>query len=130
MNYIPEIAKMLGVEIGEEFNILSNNFNLAFGPWKLVENNLVNSQKDSNNAIIGHLITGRYTIQKLPWKPKHGDIFYYVNELGNIEWYKMSSHSAEYYFYNANNCFKTSEEITLDIIARVLKEMKGPYDEK
>lgn len=73
-NLIPEIAKMLGVEIGEEFKVDRYEYNgLTF---KFAENMLM-SRSDLKGAewgityvILSELLGGDAEIVKLPWKPK------------------------------------------------------------
>lgn len=72
-NYMPEIAKMLGVEVGEIFKMTNYNSLYRFterglefkgtAGWCLSER-------------IEWLLTGRNEILKLPWQPKKGEKFY------------------------------------------------------
>lgn len=69
-NLIPEIAKMLGVELGEEFQIkdfdgLTYKFNLD-GLSATRDNRTYIS---AANALAA-LVSGKLEITKLPWKPK------------------------------------------------------------
>lgn len=70
-NYMPEVAKMLGVAIGEEFDVLNeNDEKVAYNPYKVTDNGIEDCEGDvANNSLIGLLI-GEYTLQKRPWKPK------------------------------------------------------------
>lgn len=75
-NLIPEIARMLGVELGEEFQIknfdgLTYKFNLD-GLSATPDNRTYVS---AANALVA-LVIGKLEITKLPWKPKKGDTFY------------------------------------------------------
>lgn len=74
-NHMADIAKMLGVELGEEFNI--NNTNTLYkitdiGLWYKAGNIWYGMSSD---ALID-LIKGDWEIQKIPWKPKDGDRYY------------------------------------------------------
>lgn len=77
-NLLPEIAKMLGVELGEEFKIKGYD-GLTY---KLTDNGLelttVDGQKTKwfDNGALNSLLKGKMEIVKLPWKPKEGDVFY------------------------------------------------------
>ena len=65
-NLIPQIAKMLGVEIGEEFGIGGGIY--KFNEYDFV---WVNSGKeDLARNVFYSLLKNEYTIQKLPQKPK------------------------------------------------------------
>ncbi len=83
-NLIPEICKMLGVELGEEFKVNLNGWN--------------NTYRFNNNGLYGRtqtekwiaypelfclLTTGNAEITKLPWKPKKGDTYFTFELLGD-----------------------------------------------
>lgn len=79
-NLIPKIAKMLGVEIGEEFKVDRYEYNgLTF---KFAENMLM-SRSDLKGAewgityvILSELLGGDAEIVKIPWKPKEEEHYY------------------------------------------------------
>lgn len=77
-NLIPEICKMLGVELGEEFKIKGREGAI----YKFIVDGLLVSDDDAEKVytathvpLVG-LVRGDIEIVKLPWKPKEGDIFY------------------------------------------------------
>lgn len=66
MNYIPEIAKMLGVEIGEEFRLSNSEY-----IYKIVDNGLLRKNKPIetwyyDNSMLRSLLSGEIEIIKLP----------------------------------------------------------------
>ena len=78
-NLIPEICKMLGVELGEEFEIKGYKGLV----YKFVDDELiVNSTDDKGcsgltaNMTLVSLLKGKREIVKLPWKPKEGATVY------------------------------------------------------
>lgn len=79
-NLIPQIAEMLGVEIGEEFQVDRYEYNgLTF---KFAENMLM-SRSDLKGAewrityvILSELLGGDAEIVNIPWKPKKGEDYY------------------------------------------------------
>lgn len=83
-NLIPEIAKMLGVELGEEFKIKGYD-GLTY---KLTDNGLelttVDGQKTKwfDHGALNSLLKGKMEIVKLPWKPKKGETYYTFELLG------------------------------------------------
>ena len=86
-NLIPEIAKMLGVELGEEFEIKGREYIFHF-----VDNGLIAYRADGSvlpyKNCLAHfmwLINGEEEITKLPWKPKKGET-YYTFELLSGKW--------------------------------------------
>lgn len=84
-NLIPEIARMLGVELGEEFKIKGYD-GLTY---KLTDNGLelatVDGQKTKwfDHGALNSLLKGKMEIVKLPWKPKKGDTFYTFASIPN-----------------------------------------------
>lgn len=83
-NLIPEIAKMLGVEIGEEFKVDKYD-EMTF---KFAENMLV-ARADFKGAkwgityvVLSELLGGYLEIVKLPWKPKMYEEYWTFGKLG------------------------------------------------
>ena len=77
-NYMADIAKMLGVELGEEFKIDDSNL-----IYKFLENGLyfrcIEGWFPDKHQFLD-LIKGELEIVKLPWQPKKGDEYYYPGE--------------------------------------------------
>ena len=79
-NLIPEIAKMLGVDLGEEFKIKGYD-GLTY---KLTDNGLeltaVDGQKTKwfDHGALNSLLKGKMEIVKLPWKPKKEERCWYI----------------------------------------------------
>lgn len=80
MNHMAEVAKLLGVELGEVFFIREYPSD-SKTYLKFTENGLERSlDKDSWSKaagwVWGQLITGAFKINKLPWKPQEGEKYY------------------------------------------------------
>lgn len=78
-NLIPEIVKMLGVELGEEFKIKGEEeltYRFDSDGLKLTHDSGIELAKISANVAFVDLVNGKDEIVKLPWKPKEGDTFY------------------------------------------------------
>lgn len=78
-NLIPEIAKMLGVELGEEFKVKGYEemtFSLIYSGLIIVYDDYPEMEWTSVNTIFDELLVGRLEIIKLPWKPKKDEVFY------------------------------------------------------
>lgn len=85
-NLIPEIAKMLGVEVGEEFKVEG----VADKTYKfIIDELIVCGEKNANhgyvsaNMMLVSLAKGDANLIKLPWKPKEGDTFYTFASISN-----------------------------------------------
>lgn len=79
-NLIPEIAKMLGVELGEEFKI--NRYDDDVMAFKFTDNALMVNVSVKGvewmaaSVTLGDLLAGKLEIIKLPWKPRKNDDYY------------------------------------------------------
>lgn len=71
-NLIPEIAKMLGVEPGEEFKIKEYGeriYRFANSGLQLIYDNGVRNLNTTTNMALSGLLSGDLEIVKLQWKP-------------------------------------------------------------
>lgn len=78
-NIIPEIAKMLGVELGEEFKIKEYGeriYRFDNSGLQLIYDNGVRNLNITANMALSCLLSGDIEIVKLPWKPKKDETFY------------------------------------------------------
>lgn len=111
-NYMPEVARMLGVEIGEEFDIIINEMEmLTHGPYKITDNAIVDYVGCKTKNLLYGLLTGEYTIQKRPWRPKEGGWFYHIYGNGGGVTAKFFNFNNVYdlALLNMGNCFPTKE---------------------
>ena len=114
MNYMSEVAKMLGVELGERFKI---NFDIYYSngnnnfDYYLSDDGIKLDREGYgciSNDILCNLLYGNYTIK--PWKPQYDGIFYYVDELGYVYTDVWNDTSDAINYYKLGNCYKTKEE--------------------
>ena len=78
-NLIPEIAKMLGVELGEEFKIKGHEeltYRFASDRLQLTYDNNIELSDLAANVAFVDLVKGKDEIIKLPWEPKVGETYY------------------------------------------------------
>lgn len=78
-NLVPEIARMLGVEIGEEFKVKGDNeltYRFTNDGLKLTHDSGIELAQISANVAFVDLVNGKDEIIKLPWKPKAGEQYY------------------------------------------------------
>lgn len=105
-NYMAEVAKMLGVELGEYF--LVEGFN---GEYYLHQNGLY--RRDDTLAFdstLCDILAGNMTIKRKPWKPKHNEMYYNVESDGSIDVSPWGSSSCNLNYYKLGNCYRTKEE--------------------
>ena len=111
-NYMPEVAKMLGLEIGEEFDILYKDGTATeLGPFKFTNETILDCDGDELQCWrLCCLLTGEYTLQKRPWRPKDVEQFWLVKSDGNVcsnHFYKNDANDLA--LLNMGNCFPTEE---------------------
>lgn len=113
-NYMAEVAKMLGVEIGEEFKLKDSSGEIRnTHRFKITINGLckfIGNTWVCHNWI-GDLLIGKYEIVKLPWKPKNEEGYYYPYTYEQEVFYALWVGSTlDYAMYNLGMCYRTKEE--------------------
>ena len=129
-NLIPEICKMLGVELGEEFEIKGYKGLV----YKFVDDELiVNSTDDRGisgltaNMALVNLLKGEREIVKLPWKPAMYEEYWTFGKLGKqwivgtLIWKELPY---EILLFDKGWGFRTKEEAQA-ALPKVAAEMEG-----
>ena len=86
-NYMAEVAKLLGVELGESFKITSDTQGDYPGDYqnyyRFTENNCFETSADGVEwkttiaaVLLKHILMGDIRIVKLPWRPSRDDVYY------------------------------------------------------
>ena len=130
-NLIPDIAKMLGVELNEEFKIKGREGVI----YKFIVDGLIVSDDDAekvyttaNMPLIG-LVRGDIEIVKLPWKPKKGDVYSTFGCLGD-KWVVRSlwwgGFPEEYALFDKGWVYRSEEEAQA-ALPSVAKELGVEY---
>ena len=122
-NYMAEVAKLLGVELGEPFKITSDTQGDYPGVYqnyyRFTENNCIEFSDDGvewkttiTAVLLKHIFVGDIRIIKLPWKPQKNDTYYMptVTSTGKcIKLFWTGSKNDEY-SYQQGLVYKTSRE--------------------
>lgn len=108
-NHMPEIARMLGVELGEKFKIENSTDN---NTYYFTEKDIVidGTKYCADVDLLRLLICGIYTIKRKPWKPSDMDIYYVVMKNGAIKQYTWTDCTLDYSLYKLGNCYCTREQ--------------------
>lgn len=126
-NLIPKIAKMLGVELGEEFKFGNNNVKFWFDL-----DGLHSEEFETADLTLYRIVRGEAEIVKMPWKPKEGQTVYSfyargissVLEVISFVWVgSVVSHQA---LVKAGWVFKTKKEAKA-ALPTIAKEMGVKY---
>ncbi|WP_293849127.1 hypothetical protein [uncultured Phascolarctobacterium sp.] len=133
-NFIPEICKMLGVELGEEFEIKGRK-GLTY---KFINDELIVCDDDTehgytsaNMTLVG-LLRGNSEIVKLPWRPKDNEMYYTFSYAYNprkwqIGYFSWGSASIDIALFKAGWVYRTKEEAEA-ALPKVAKEMGVEYE--
>ena len=105
-NYIAEVAKILGVEMGEVFTVNETGVQYCFS-----NDGLIGSEGDNTSPIIVEaLLVGIYSIKRTSWKPSYRETFYFVAPNGMVLsdiWY---NHAFDLMAHKLGNCYRAKEE--------------------
>lgn len=118
-NYIKKVGKLLGVEVGEVFQV-DGDPSIKDCFFKFSDNDLqlsaVNGGNDtwtvaSGTRLLG-ILYGRLRIRKLPWKPTKGQKYYVPNIFVQDLWayYSWNDDGYDEELYKRGVVFKTTEE--------------------
>jgi len=113
MNYIPQIAKMLGVEMGERFTVKYTKRKIGTS-FYFAEDGLHNEESsDVYSMTLAGILYGKYEIKKLPWKPEEDEIYYIPIVAGgtaDYDYHYWNNEQIDLPRYNANLVCRTKEE--------------------
>ena len=145
MNYMNQIAQMLGVELEEEFyleDITDEGYYITYDNDKVVfklsnlgmfrkDKHTVSGWIDATHNYLPELFTGLYTIVKKPWKPKENEEYYWVDLKRRVV---KGNFNCDYTWdvmrYQLGNCFRPKEEITPQILEETWQKCYGKYFEE
>jgi len=126
MNYIPQIAKILGLEINEKFKLSFLEGDFHFTEKELIWTSPIDGQEyGDNSSLLADVLLGEKDIIKLPWLPQQGERYYFVNKNGEVGHDRWFGGTIDLVFYQFSNCFKTQEEAEQYSQEVVKKMFKG-----
>lgn len=109
MNYMKQVAEMLGVEMRERFD-LKNAHNYTIKDCYLDNDGLHNSRSIIIECDFADILNGNAEIIKRPFRPKFGDTYYTIKYCGNIEFTKYEGVTIDLMAVYMGNCFRTEDE--------------------
>ena len=124
-NYMQDVARMLGVELGEEFKLDGTETK-----YKFTENGLYFYAPDGwwqcPSVLLPRILRGNVEIVKVPWQPKNGDEYYYpacdFKDVFSTNWtYSV----VDFAYKEAGLIFKTYEECEAALPALRKKYLGG-----
>lgn len=133
-NLIPKIAQMLGVEIGEEFEIKGRKgltYKFIIDELIVCNDNNTETAYISANMTLVSLIRGNSEIIKLPWKPKKGELYYSFGFRNCPKWgvsqQNWGNHPCDYALLDKGWIYRTRAEAEAALPA-VAKELGVEYE--
>lgn len=114
-NYMKDVAKMLGVELGEQFNIdccgecSSDNSYI----YHLSNDGVVLDKKGYSCIsadVLSKLILGEWKIKRIPWHPNSYEMYYFVNADGDVDNFTWAACTTDLNLYKLGNCYRTPQE--------------------
>ena len=124
-NKMPDVARLLGVELGERFRIKEIHNDYVW--WIAMDGLHGEVTARGTDALraaalapkltdaLWRLLIGMFTVRKMPWRPRKGDQYWYVawtTDCGatfiHPETWRESF--IDYLLLRSHNCFKTKDE--------------------
>lgn len=134
MNYYKQFAEMLGLELGEEFNLICTEEETDENTYKITEDGMY-YQGIQNGSWWGEpyktldsLLMGEVKAVPKPWKPKDGEAYWYwgaSSEFADLS--HWGGTSSDFALWKLGNCFRTEEEAKTkgkEIMEQIMKEYK------
>ena len=112
-NLMLEVAKLLGVNIGEEFIIENKDHKetvvLAMDGFHVIQpNNVVGPD---HGKLLSKVLQGLYAVKKIPWEPQEGDMYYVLNTRALfIESFMWDNGTFDYLAKNMGIIYRTKAE--------------------
>lgn len=135
MNYYKQFAEMLGLELGQEFNITSaDGERTSPSVYKIMEGGIFfRGTKDADGSwgleqshVIASLLIGALKAVPKPWKPKEGEEYWYYTKAFNLAIsHKWCVENYDLLLWKVGNCFRTKEEANAkgkEIMEQIQKE--------
>lgn len=114
-NHMEEVAKLLGVELDEEFEIIFVPPSSCHATVKLtidgvkVINTDVYDVFNFKAYLLEHLIKGNYGIKRIPWKPMIRESYWSIKPNGDALEGLWLNEWVDIYHYKIGNCYQTKE---------------------
>ena len=135
MNYYKQFAEMLGLELGEEFNLIYTEEVTDENTYKITEDGMYYQgiQHDSwlcePYKTLDLLLMGEVKVVPKPWKPKDGDAYWkWATDVELAQFKRWNGASTDFACWKLGNCFKTSEEAQSKG-KEIMEAIKKEYEE-
>ena len=134
MTYYKQFAEILGLELEQEFSLVTNNGEKAnTNTYKIKEDGLYcqSATKDywfvTSSEYLDILLSGEFKAVPKPWKPKYGKAYWYYIDAKRVDWTCWNSKVLDLLNWKLGNCFRTEEEAEAkgkEIVEAIQKEFE------
>lgn len=113
-NYMADVAKMLGVEFGELFEVTERGLTYKHylkpnGLYRVYLDDQLG--KEALPYVLTGILTGEYEFKKLPWQPKKGEMYYYPGDnFQEVYADNWEGFATDFAFKEAGMVFRTIQE--------------------
>ncbi len=136
MRYWKQFAKMLGLELEEEFFLIKpNGKRVNDEVHKFAEDGMYYKETTTQtwhgdpSSTLWLILSEAYKAVPKPWKPKEGDRYCYYSAMnGLVNYARWDDLDIELIFWKVGNCFKTEEEAKTKG-KELMKTIKKEYEE-
>lgn len=132
MNYWKQFAEMLGLELGEKFELTYDDGTINEDTYKIEEDGFYYKNKQSKDWLaepsttVNKLINGYCKAVPKPWKPKFGEQYWsYSLKINRTCCNMFGEFIEDYAMWKSGNCFRTEEEAKTkgkEIMEKLVKE--------
>lgn len=132
-NYMQDVARMLGLELEEEFKFRDYNNLDYYG--KITDKGVyirseVKKDWRYDGTVLQEILTGLCKIEKLPWQPKRGEVYCRpTNGFEDVDFDNWDNHPIDFALKEAGMIFKTEEECRAALPALRKKYLGGDDDD-
>ncbi len=135
MTYYKQFAEMLGLELEQEFSLVTHNGEKAnANTYKIKEDGFYYKNKQGEywlaepSTTVNKLINGYFKAVPKPWKPKFGEQYWsYSLKINRTCCNMFGEFIEDYAIWKSGNCFKTEEEAAAkgkEIMEQIEKEFR------
>lgn len=134
MNYWKQFAEMLGLELGEKFELIYDDGTINEATYKIEEDGFYYKNKQSEDwfaepsTTVNKLISGYCKAVPKPWKPENGDEYWRCSsKRGFVSSAIWLDDVIDLCGWKSGNCFRTKEEAETkgkEIMEKLVKEYK------
>lgn len=136
MTYWKQFAEMLGLELGEKFELIYDDGTINEDTYKIEEDGFYYKNKQSKDwfaepsTTVNKLINGYCKAVPKPWKPKNSEPYWrYRPQFGNASLSAWLDDGVDFCRWKVGNCFRTKEEAETKG-KEIMEQIQKEYEEE